>query len=107
MRPEPSNSVVLTVTASSVIANRNCIITGLELVPAAVSCTVSLYEPAWFLEGGIPTTTNATLKVTLSAAAAGDSIPFPQAASGVEFKNGCVAVVVGTGAQANVMWAVI
>jgi hypothetical protein len=106
MRQEPSNVTVLTVTASSVVANRNCIISGIALSPAAASCSVSLYEPAWFIEGTAPTTTNAVLKATLTAAAAGGTVNFPNV-TGMEFKNGCVAVVAGTGAVCNVMWDLI
>jgi hypothetical protein len=108
MRVEPSDSIVATVVAAGqVISNRPCIVQGLILNPAAVSCTVALYDPAPFVEGGTPTTTSATLKISMSAAAAGGSPTAAIAGSGVAFQNGCVAVVAGTGATATVIFAKI
>lgn len=108
MRVEPSDSIVATVVAAGqVISNRPCIVQGVALTPAAASCTVLLYDPAPFVEGGTPTTTNATLKVQLSAAAAGASANLAQSGSGIAFQNGCVAVVSGTGAVCTVIFAKI
>lgn len=112
MRPESSNGIVLTVTASSVIAARNCIVTSLALNPAAAACTVSLYDPLpWIAAPGVtagtPTTVGATLRVTLSNAASVGSVSSNINSSGIEFVNGCIAVVTGTAATANVGWQVI
>lgn len=102
MRPEPSNGVVVTTSASAVVSDRNCIVTALSLNPAAAACTVSLYDPP----AGTSTTTNATLRVTLSSPASAVSacLPLP---SGIEFSNGCIAVVTGAGATASVAFAKI
>jgi hypothetical protein len=102
MRQEPSNGVVLTVTASATVSDRNCIVQAVSLNPAAAACTVSLYDPL----PNTVTTTNATLRVTLSAPAsvASPCLPLP---SGVEFSNGCIAVVTGAGATATVAFAKI
>lgn len=114
MREEPSNGVVVTVTTSSIISNRNCIVTGVGLNPSAAACTISLYDPPPFVTlqsgpgtaAGTPTTVGATLRITMSGAAAASSISTPYT-SGVEFANGCIAVVTGVGATANIAWAVI
>jgi hypothetical protein len=103
MRLEPCDSQVVTVTSSAVISNRNCILQGLLLTPAAASCTVALYDPPT----NTTTTTNATLKIVLAAAAAGNSASADLTGSGIQFLNGCIAVVVGTGAQATVVTAKI
>ncbi len=111
MRNEPSNGVVVTVTATSVISSRNCIVTLLSLTPAAAACTVSLYDPPYAptAPGAAPTltTTGATLRVTLSAPASVGSVSVPCSASGIEFANGCIAVVTGVAATANVGFQVI
>lgn len=111
MREESSNGVVVTVTASSVIALRNCIVTAVCLNPAAAACTVSLYDPLpWIGAPGVtaasPTTVGATLRVTMTAPASVSSVSTPYT-SGIEFANGCIAVVTGTAATANIGWAVI
>jgi hypothetical protein len=98
-----SNGVVTTVTTSATIANRNCIITSVSLNPAAAACTVSLYDPP---VGGVMTTTGATLRITLSAPASVASACSPLD-SGIEFANGCVAVVTGIAATANIGWQLI
>ena len=103
MRLEPCDAVVSTVSASTVISDRNCIVQGLILAPAAVSCTVALYDPP----RGTTTTTNATLRVVLAGAAAGGSVTADCSAHGIQFLNGCVAVVTGTGAQATIISAKI
>lgn len=112
MRPESSNGVVTTVTTSAVIAARNCIVTSLALNPAAAACTVSLYDPLpWIASPGVtagsPTTVGATLRVTLVNAASVGSVSAMINTSGIEFVNGCIAVVTGTGATANIGWQVI
>lgn len=101
-RTEPSDSVVVTVSASSVVSNRNCIVQAVALTPAAASCTVELYDPPY----GTTTTTGATLKVVIGAAAAGGTTDLASD-SGIQFNNGCVAVVAGAGAQATVVFAKI
>lgn len=103
MRLEPNDSAVLTVTATAAVATAPIILQGLVLSPAAASCSVALYDPA----PGIQTTTGATHKITLTAAAAGGSVCLPADAGGIYFKNGCVAVVVGAGALATVISAKI
>lgn len=109
MRLEPSNGVVSGVTTSFLVCNRNCIVQGLILAPAAASCTVALYDPAPIanLTQGIATTVGATLRLVLSGAAAGGSTSASISASGVEFANGCIAVVAGAGAQASIVFATI
>lgn len=112
MRPEPSNGTVLTVTANALISNRNCIVTSLALNPAAAACTVSLYDlpppaSATVVTQGNATTVGATLKVTLSNAASVGSVSAYINTSGIEFANGCIAVVTGAAATANVGWQVI
>jgi hypothetical protein len=111
MREESSNGVVLTVTASAVVSDRNCVVTAISLNPAAAACTVSLYDPLPVIQApGITaaaqTTVGATLRLTLSAPAsvASPCLPLP---SGVEFANGCLAVVTGAGATACVAFAKI
>lgn len=106
MRQETCNAAVLTVTASSVISARNCVITHVSLNPAAAACTVSLYDPLPFVAGTAPTTVGATLRVTLSSPATVATPSLPLLA-GAEFANGCIAVVTGAGATANVGWQVI
>lgn len=110
MREESSTGVVLTVTASANVATRNCIVTSVSLNPAAAGCSVSLYDPAPFVTspGVTPTltTVGATLRITLVAPASVSSVSHALN-SGVEFANGCVAVVTGAGATANIGFAVI
>lgn len=110
MRPETCNGAVLTVTASSVIASRNCVVTHVSINPAAAASAISLYDPPYAptLPGVAPTltTTGATLRVTINTPASVSSASLPLIA-GVEFQNGCIAVVTGTGATANVGWQVI
>lgn len=103
MRIEPSDCVVVTVSASSIVSDRPCIIQGCVITPAAASCTVLLYDPP----PNTQTTTGATLKLSLAGAAAGGSAGIDLSASGVVFNNGCVAVVAGDGAVANVVFAKI
>lgn len=104
MRIEPSDSIVATVVAAGqVISDRPCIVQGVILNPAAASCTVALYDPAV----GVTSTTGATLKISMSGAAAGSSPTASISASGVAFQNGCVAVVAGAGATATVIFAKI
>lgn len=106
MRLEPCDSVVLTVTATALVVNRQCILQGLVLTPAAASCTVALYDPAplpYVLTAGVATTTGATLRVVMAGAAAGGSVCLPSSGSGAMFLNGCIAIVTGTGAQAVVI----
>lgn len=100
MRPEPSDGVVMTVTASATVSDRPCVVQAISLNPAAAACTVSLYDPP----ANTVTTTDATLRVTLSAPAsvASACLPLP---SGVIFNNGCVAVVTGAGATATIVSA--
>jgi len=100
-RSEPNDAVVLTVTASAVISNRNCIISGVAVAAAATTCSVALYDPPV----GTTTSTGATLRVVLNAIAA-DTVVW-HCDGGAQFLNGCVAVVTGTGAQATVVSAVI
>lgn len=112
MRPESSNGTVLTVTVNALISNRNCIATSLALNPAAAACTVALYDlpppaDATVFTQGNATTVGATLKVTLVAPASVGSVSSQINASGIEFANGCIAVVTGAGATANVGWQVI
>jgi hypothetical protein len=98
MNLEPSDGVVVTTAGSpTTVSNRNCIVTAVSLNPAAAACTVSLYDPPV----NTTTTTNATLRVTLSAPASTLSacLPLP---SGVQFLNGCIAVVTGAGATATI-----
>ncbi len=111
MRQETCNGAVLTVTANALISNRNCVLTHLVLTPAAAACTVSLYDlppPAseTVTTQGNATTVGATLRVTLSQAASIASVTLPLVA-GLEFANGCVAVVTGTAATASIGWQVI
>lgn len=102
MRQEPSNAIVVPVTASQTIAARNCVVTAVTLNPAAAACTVSLYDPP----PNTATTTNATLRVTLVAPASVSSAVLPLSSS-IEFANGCIAVVTGVGATSTVAWATI
>lgn len=102
MRLEPCNGIVLTVTTSSVVASRPCLLTHVSLNPAAAAATVSLYDPL----PNTTTTVGATLRVTLVAAASVSSTHMALD-SAVEFSNGCVAVVTGTGATANVGTATV
>lgn len=101
-RLEPSDYKPLTVTASSVICARPCVVQAVCITPAAAASAISLYDPAPFVEGTTPTTTNATLVVTIAAVANGSTIVLPVSASGINFKNGCVAVVTGAAATALV-----
>lgn len=100
-RTEPSDSVVLSVTASAPVSDRNCIILGVVAAAAATTCSVALYDPP----SGTQTTTGGTLKLVVNAQAA-DS-PVYHSDGGIQFLNGCVAVVAGTGAQATVIFAKI
>lgn len=95
-RNEPSDAVVLTVQ-ELVVSNRPCIISGVFLSPAAVSCSVILYDNA---------ATSTSPKVVVVGAAAG-STSAVHSDGGIVFNNGCVAVVAGTGAQATVVFAKI
>lgn len=111
MRPETCTGVVLTVSASAPISANNCVITALSLNPAAAACTVSLYDPlpqikAPGVTSAAQTTVGATLRVTLSAPASVGSVSIPLP-SAIEFQNGCIAVVTGTAATANVGYSVI
>lgn len=108
---ETCNATVLTVTANALISNRNCVVTHVALSPAAAASVVSLYDlpdpsSATVVTQGNATTVGATLKVTLvtPASVATTSLPL---VSGIEFKNGCIAVVTGAGAQGCVGWQVI
>lgn len=101
MRNEPSDSVVVTVSTSSVISNRNCIILGAACAAAATTAQVLLYDPPV----NTTTTTNATLRLVLNAQAA--DTPVFHSDGGIQFLNGCIAVVAGTGAQATVIYAKI
>ena len=109
MREETSNGVVLTVSASAPVSACNCVITSITLNPAAAACTVSLYDPlpqikAPGVTSAAQTTTGATLRVTLSGAANANSVVYA-VDSGIEFANGCIAVITGTGATASVGYA--
>lgn len=110
MRLEPSDSVVLATTATSLVVGRTCILQGLVITPAAVSCSVALYDPAPVaapLTAGNATTVNAVLRVVLAGSAAGGSTCLPSSGSGIVFNNGCIAVVSGLGAQAVVITGTI
>lgn len=100
-RNEPSDSVVLSVTASATVSDRNCIILGVAAAGAATTCAVSLYDPP----RGVMTTTGATLKLVVNGPAADTAVYHSD--GGIQFLNGCVAVVAGTGAQATVIFAKI
>jgi hypothetical protein len=103
----PSDGVVVTVTASYVVSDRNCVVTGVSLNPAGASCAVSLYDPPPVTSaGGAQTTTGATLRVTLVAPASVAS-PTLSLENGIQFSNGCIAVVTGTGATATIAYAKI
>ncbi len=95
-RNEPSDAIVLTVQ-ELVVSNRPCIVTGVALSPAAVSCSVILYDNA---------STSTSPKLVVVGAAA-DSTATYHSDGGIVFNNGCVAVVAGTGAQATVVFAKI
>ena len=99
-RSEPSDSVVVTVSASSTVSSGPCIINAVALASAAVSCTVQLYDPPV----NTTTTTGATLRGILASPAGGDT-PSLFCDGGIAFNNGCIAVVVGAGAQATVMFS--
>ncbi len=110
MRLEPCDSVVLSVGTNLIISDRNCIIQGVILAPAAVSCTVTLYDPAplpYLLTAGVATTTNAVVRVVLTGAAAGGSVTADLSAHGAAFNNGCIVTVAGTGALATIVSAKI
>lgn len=111
MRQAPGDAVVLGTTATALVVGRNCILQGLVLTPAAASCTVALYDPAvpayQPITAGTVTTTGATLRVVLQAAAAGGSVVLSPDSAGINFNNGCVAVVTGAGAQATVITGTI
>ena len=96
MRNEPSDAVVVTVQ-QLVVSDRPCIISGVVLTPAAVSCSVILYDNA---------STSTSIKLVVGGAAA-DSSACYESEGGIVFNNGCVAVVAGTGAQATVIFAKI
>lgn len=111
MREETSNGVVLTVSASAPVSACNCVVTSVTLNPAAAACTVSLYDPlpqikAPGVTSAAQTTVGATLRIALAAPASVASVAVPYA-SGIEFQNGCIAVVTGAGATASVGYAVI
>lgn len=102
MRVEPSDSISLSVTVAGAVCHRPCAVQSVTLTPAAAASTVSLYDPPVLPEGGTLTTTGATLLVTLNAVANGASVVLPLSGSGINCKNGCVAVVTGSGAVAFV-----
>ncbi len=103
MRIEPSNSSgVLTVTATSVVCNSNCIVQAIVLNPGSTTSTVTLVDPSG---QGVTVSTNGSTVVQLSGAANTSSVVLPISGSGIEFKNGCIAVVAGTGASASVIFA--
>lgn len=106
-RLEPCDSVTLTVVAAGqVVSNRPCCVQALVLSPAAAASTLSLYDPAVSVsESTAPTTTGATLVVTINAVANGASVILPVSGSGINFKNGCVAVVTGSAATGSVHYA--
>ncbi len=111
MREEPSVGVVLTVSASAPVSACNCIITSITLNPGSATSSVSLYDPlpqikAPGVTSAAQTTVGATLRFTLTGAANTGSIPVPLS-SGIEFANGCIAVVSGTAATANIGFAQI
>lgn len=111
MREETSSSVVVPVTASQAISACNCVITSVTLNPAAAACTVSLYDPlpqikAPGVTAAAQTTVGAVLRITLSAPASVASVAVPYT-SGIEFQNGCIAVVTGVAATASIGYAVI
>lgn len=102
-RNEPSDAVVLTVTASATVSDRPVIINGVVLAPASASCTVTLYDPpAW----NALTTVGAVLKLVVSGAASDSSVVY-HSDGGIVFNNGCIAVVAGAGAQSTVIFAKI
>ena len=112
MRPESSNGVVLTVSASAPVTTRNCIVTSLCLTPAAAACTVSLYDPLPVIQApgvtaAAQTTVGAILRLTLSAPASVGSVSCNINTSGIEFINGCIAVVTGVAATSSVGWQTI
>lgn len=96
MRNEPSDAVVLTVQ-QLVVSNRPCIVSGVVLTPAAVSCSVTLYDNA---------ATSTGVKLVVGGAALDSSTSY-HSDGGIVFNDGCVAVVAGTGAQATVIFAKI
>ncbi len=102
MRLEPCDSVVLTVTASAAVSDNEVIVHNVLLTPAAASCTVELYDPAF---AGVTTTVGATLKVAMQGAANGATAALAGSGSGIRFLNGCIAVVAGTGARATIVHA--
>lgn len=107
MRIEPSDSIVVTVTASQIIGPaviRPVIIQGVSITPAAAAGTVALYDP---IQQGVTTTVGATLRVIVGAVLSGATASHPCSASGIQFNNGCIAVVTGTGAQATISYAVV
>ncbi len=101
---EPSRGVVVTVTTTALIASAPTVISSLVLTPAAASCTVQLIDPAL---PGVTVSTGGTLRMVVQAAASGASASYDCSGSGVLFNNGVIAVVTGTGAQANIAFKVI
>lgn len=111
MRPESSNGIVLTVSASAPVSACNCVITSITLNPGSATSSISLYDPlpqikAPGITSAAQTTVGATLRVTLLGVANGSSVVYTPT-SAVEFQNGCIAVVAGTAATASVGYAQI
>jgi hypothetical protein len=110
MRLEPCDGIVLSVGTNYIVSDRNCVIQGVILAPAAVSCTVTLYDPAplpYLLTAGVATTVGAVVRVVLAGAAAGGSVTGDISAHGIAFNNGCLVTVAGTGALATIVSAKI
>lgn len=106
-RLEPSDSVVVAVTTFQIISNRPCAVQGLSLAPAAVSCTVTLYDPVGLNLNQTPVVADLasyTRRVVVAAGADGHTASHPCDASGINFQAGCIAVVSGTGALATVTY---
>lgn len=99
MRLEPCDSTHLTVTASSVVSDRPCIVQAVILTPAAAASEVILYDAL--------TSVATKIKVDVKAAASTSSVVVPISGSGIVFSTGCTAVVTGTGAVAQVVFAKI
>lgn len=95
MRTEPCTPVYVTVSATSVVSDRNCIVQSITLTPAAAAAEVQLFDEA-------ATSVAASIKISVKAVANGASVVVPISGSGLSFNKGCVAVVTGTGATATI-----
>lgn len=92
----PGTPVNLSVTASSIVCDGPCRITGILISPAAAASEIQIYDAL--------TSVSTALKVEVKVAASVGTVA-PFIGAGLQLNTGATVVVTGAGAKATVIYS--